>query len=258
MSVVWLNDGLVDPRDARLSYDDPAVRDGDGVFDSMRAENGAVPLIERHLARMTRSVSVLGMTGTPSPDAIRTAVLAVAASFPTGVAKIRATVSSYPTLLVEGGAVDPPALGSYRAITLRGAWLPSRWLAEHKTLSFLGWRVAQRSADGAGVDTALLLDADGRLGEATTANVFCVIDGELVTAPVQGLLPGTTRAQIIERTAVTEHAPSEDEWRRSTEIFTASAIRRITAVVEVDGRTVGDGTPGPVTRAVAASFSGPA
>jgi branched-chain amino acid aminotransferase len=258
VTVIWLNDRLVDPRDARLSYDDPAVRDGDGVFDSMRAENGTVPLVDRHLARMARSVSALGMTGTPPTDAIRAAVQAVAARFPTGVAKIRATVSAYPTLLVEGAAVDPPALGSHRAITIRGAWLPDRWLAEHKTLSFLGWRVAQRTADAAGADTALLLDAGGRLGEATTANVFCVIDGELVTAPVHGLLPGTTRAQIIERTTVSEHAPTEAEWGRATEIFTASAIRRITAVVEVDGVAVGDGTPGPVTRAVAASFTGPA
>lgn len=255
MSVVWLNDGLVDPQNALLSYDDPAVRYGDGVFDSMRAEHGTVPLVDRHLARLARSVSVLGITGAPPTDAIRTAVLAVAAKFPTGVAKIRATVSAHPTLLVEGAAVDPPTLGAQRAITIRGAWLPDRWLAEHKTLSFLGWRVAQRSADGAGVDTALLLDADGRMGEATTANVFCVVDGELMTAPVQGLLPGTTRAQIIERTTVIERAPTEAEWRRSTEVFMASAISRITALVEVDGVRIGDGTPGPLTRRIAASFT---
>ena len=255
MSIVFLNDRLVDPEQARLSFDDPAVRYGDGVFDSMRAEHGTVPLIERHLARLARSVAALGLTGTPPIDEVRSAIFAVAAMFPTGVAKIRVTVSAHPTLLVEGAAVDRPALGSQRAITIRGAWLADRWLAEHKTLSFLGWRVAQRAADQAGVDTALLLDADGRMGEATAANVFCVIDDELVTAPVQGLLPGTTRAQIIERTAVSEHAPTEAEWRRATEIFTASAISRVSAVVEVDGVAVGDGTPGPVTRRVAASFT---
>ena len=79
MSVVWLNDRLVDPRDARLSFDDPAVRYGDGVFDSMRAENGRVPLIERHLERLSRSVSALGLAGTPPTGEIRPAIHAVAA-----------------------------------------------------------------------------------------------------------------------------------------------------------------------------------
>lgn len=253
-TVVWLNDGFVDPARACLPYDDPAVRFGEGVFDSMRAEHGTISLIDRHLERLDRSIAALGLVGMPSLERVRDASLAVAAAVSSDVAKIRATLTPHPTLLVEGTAVTPQALGMERAITIRGAWIPERWFAEHKTLSFLSWRDCQRRASAAGVDTALLLDSEERLGEATTSNVFCVLEGELFTAPVQGLLPGTTRAQIIEREHVHQIAPTKAQWRHAQEIFATSAIKRVSAIVEVDGIPVGDGTPGPLTHRIAASF----
>lgn len=252
MTVLWLNGRFVAPEDARLSYDDPAVRYGEGLFESIRTEDGVAPLLDRHMARLERSIAALDLPNMPPIAAVADAIRQVAAAIPAGVGKVRATLTPFPTLLVEGAPATRPRLPVLSAASLRDTWLPTRHLAEHKTLSFLGWRDAQRRAEAAGAGTALLLDAAGRLGEAATANVFCAIDGELVTAPVQGLLPGTTRALVLERLPVREAVLDESTWRAADELILTSAITLVAAIGMVDGISVGDGGIGPVARAVLA------
>jgi branched-chain amino acid aminotransferase len=248
--VVWLNGGFVDPAGACLSIDDPGVRTGSGLFETMRSRDGRVPLLDRHLARLAGSVEALRIRPAPAPDAIRTAVEAVAAALGPGPGRVRLTVTPAPTLLVEGEpvAVDPGAV--LAAASIRGAWSPGRHIAEHKTLSFLAWSDAQRRAREAGADVALLLDGAGRLGEASTANVFCVIGGALVTTPVDGILPGVTRALVLEMADVREEALDEDVWRSADEMFVTSAVRGVVSVVICDGRPVGGGGAGQVTATI--------
>ena len=166
MRVVWLNGALVTEGQAHLSIDDPAVRFGDGLFESIRATDGVVPLLDRHLARLDASITALGYAGMPAITDVRRAIIEVAAACGAGVSKIRASVTAHPTLLVEGTPAARPARPCLSAVTITGAWHPGNRLAEHKTLSVLAWRVAQRQAAAAGADTAVLLDADGHLGEA--------------------------------------------------------------------------------------------
>jgi len=64
--VVWLDGSVVEPDSAALPITDPGVRWGDGLFETMRAEHGAVPLLERHLARLGASISALGLDPAPS------------------------------------------------------------------------------------------------------------------------------------------------------------------------------------------------
>ena len=74
MRIVWLDGALADPGRAGLPIDDPAVRWGEGLFETMRAEGGRVALLERHLARLARSAATLGLTAIPGPEALRAAV----------------------------------------------------------------------------------------------------------------------------------------------------------------------------------------
>ena len=244
--VVWLNDGLVDPATACLSIDDPGVRFGAGLFETMRSQDGAVPWLDRHLDRLERSISALELDPTPPIAQVRGAALHVAASFPTGPARVRVTVTPHPTLVVEGTPVELDPDMTLTAATVRAAWHPNRVIAEHKTLSFLGWRDAERRARATGADIALLLDADGRLGEASSANVFCVIGDELVTAPARGLLPGVTRRIVMDLAATHEAILDEDVWRASNEMFVTSAVRGIVPIVRCDDAPVGQGV-GPTT-----------
>ena len=250
---VWLDGALVPAERAALSIDDPAVRFGEGLFETMRAEGGRVPWLERHLDRLERSATALGLSPVPARADVREGVERALAAAGAPSARVRVTLSPRPTLLVEVTPEPPhPALApEARAIAIHGAWLPGNDLAEHKTLSYGAYRRAQARAAAAGADHALLLDADGRLGEAAVGNAFAVLHGAVVTAPVRGLLPGVARAIVAEVTAVREEALEEPVWRTADELFLTNAVAGVIPVVEVDGRPIGAGRPGPVTRDLA-------
>jgi branched-chain amino acid aminotransferase len=256
MRVIWLDDGLVAPDRAMVGIDDPGLRYGEGLLETMRAERGAVALLDRHLDRMEASALALGLEGLPTRERVAEAVAACVAAAAAPALRVRVTVTPLPTLLVEAAPEAPlteQAGPGVTAATLRGAWFPGLALAEHKTLSYLGHRWAGRRARGVGAERALLLDAEGRLGEADGANAFCVLDGELVTAPARGLLPGVTRAAVMGLHPAREAALPESGWRRAQEIFLTSAVQGVVPVVRVDGEPVGRGVPGPVTRELRAA-----
>lgn len=256
--VTWLNGSLVDPAAACLSIDDPAVRFGEGLRETMRGQDGTVPWLDRHVARLRRSLGTLGLDGMPSLDEASAAACEVAAALGSGPARIRMTLTPHPTLLVEGQPVDVDPDETLTAMTVRDAWQPTNRIAEHKTLSFLAWREAERQARAAGADTAFLLDRERRLGEAATANVFCVRDGQILTTPIKGILPGITRQVVLELAIVREAVIEERTWSTATEIFVTSAVRGVIPVVRLDDRVldVGPVTAGLRSR-VAAMLGGP-
>jgi branched-subunit amino acid aminotransferase/4-amino-4-deoxychorismate lyase len=257
LRIVVLNGELVDPVRACLSIDDPAVRSGEGIFETMRAEKGAVPLLGRHLDRLTASFAALEIPNMPDRAAMERSTHMAVAAAGTGLLKVRLTATPAPTILVEVTPATVPAEAlahGLSAISLRGWWDPAHHMAEHKTLARVGYRRADRLAERQGADTALLLDRDGRLGEATTANVFAVIDGALVTPPAEGLLPGVTRALVMETNETQERHVAEREWRGASELILTSGVSGALPLTRVDGAPVGSGAPGPVARRLATSL----
>ncbi len=130
-----------------------------------------------------------------------------------------------------------------------------------KTLSYTDAMVALAEARAGGNDDALFLDTEGHVSEATSSNIFLVIDGTLVTPATRcGVLPGITRATVLEL-AADRGIPSEerivhpDELDDADEAFLTSSVREIVPVVRVDGRLVGDGAPGDVTRTIMAAYA---
>jgi len=257
---VWLDGRIVPAGQALLGADDPGVRWGLGLFETMRASGGRVPLLDRHLRRLLGSAAALELAPFPDEAAIRNAVAATLSAFGDGPAWVRLTATPRPTLLIEAGPlagdVQLNVPGRSFAQSLLGAWVPGNRIAEHKTLSYAAWRLAQLRAQAAGADHALLLDRDGRLGEAAVGNVFCALaDGEVVTAPADGLLPGIARAIGLAATGAGERAAGEAEWRAAREVVVVNAVRGATAVTAVDGAAVGDGAPGPLARALAGALA---
>jgi branched-chain amino acid aminotransferase len=257
--IVWLDGRLAGPDGARLSADDPGVRWGLGLFETMRAAGGRVPLLDRHLRRLAASAAALGLDPFPDEGTIRDAVAATVSAHGDGPARVRLTATPRPTLLVEATPLPPDVQLNVPArsigLSVPGAWLPGNRIAEHKTLSCAAWRLAQARAEAAGAGHALLLDRGGRLGEAAIANVFCDVGGEVVTAPADGLLPGVARAICLEAVGARERAAEEAEWRAAREIVAVNALRGAVAITAVDGAPVGDGVPGPLAHALAAALA---
>lgn len=258
--VVWLDGGLVQPGDAALPITDPGVRWGDGLFETMRAEHGRVPLMDRHLARLEASLQALGMDGAPAMDEVRAAVDQVVGQLDEGIHRVRITVTTRPTLLVEATPHQPDPRPGVSVASLIGAWWAGDEIRQHKTLSYAGHRLAHRRAVAAGADHALLLDDVGHLGESDAANVFIVANGTLLTPPVEGILGGVTRDVLLEA-AEAEHIPidvrhiAEAEWRNADEMFLSNGLTGLTPVLSIDGVPVRDGRRGPISERLAGAFA---
>jgi branched-chain amino acid aminotransferase len=250
-------DGVVVAGAEGIGLDDPLARSGDGLVETMRARQGQIAHRAAHLARLAASINALGMVGVPDLATIETELDAALGALAAAHAKVRLVVSTRSKLWVEVESIGPlpEQPGTATAITIPGGWSPGRRIAEHKTSSRAHWNWAERQALSAGADVALVTDAQGRLGESTKASVFVVDGDRLFTAPVDGLLPGIGRQVTMElHHGVVEHAAWAETWQAADEVFLVSAVRGITAVTAIDGRLVGDGSVGPLTAHVAASY----
>jgi len=121
--------------------------------------------------------------------------------------------------------------------------------------------VGRRIAARRGTDEALYVTPAGEVTEAITSNVFLVERGALVTPPrASGILPGVTRAIVIEIArrsgiAVREEPVTLSRLRRAREVFLTASTVEVLPVVRIDGRRVGEGRPGELTRKLQAAFS---
>ena len=254
MNLVWRAGRIGDGRTPALTADDPTTR-GLGLFETMRARDGDVPWLDDHLDRLERSARELDLGPFPTRRRLRAAVADLLAAAGPGDWRVTITASGAESLLVALGPAPAPSDEGVSAVTLRGEWLPARRLAEHKTTGYGAYLLAQRRAEAAGAEHALLLDERGRLGEAAVANAFCVVDGVLVTAPARGLLPGVARARVLRLAEVDERAPEEREWRSASEVFLTNALRGVVPVVRIDGRPVVEGSVGDRASSVAEALA---
>jgi len=121
--------------------------------------------------------------------------------------------------------------------------------------------LAKREAKRQGYDEAIMLDRDGRVAEGTGENIFAIHKGRIYTPPLDmPILEGITRDSVITLAKaagfeVVEQSFTRDFLYQVSEVFFTGTACEVTPVREIDGRTVGTGQPGPVTRRLQAAFS---
>lgn len=265
----WVNGTLIDNDEAVVSVFDHGLTVGDGAFETVKVLDGLPFALRRHLERLGRSASGLGLPE-PNPDEVRAACMAVAAQEPVGLHRMRITYTggpsplgsdrgdAGPTLVVAMAPVAPPADVTQVALVPwprneRGA------LAGLKTTSYAENVVALARVKELGASEALFADTRGRLSEGTGSNVFVVMDGQLLTPALStGCLAGITRDLVLEWTDAEEAELPVSALESAEEIFLTSSVRDVQAV----GAIVGDQiprqlptAPGPVTTEVAAEFA---
>ncbi|HET9986597.1 MAG TPA: aminotransferase class IV [Longimicrobiales bacterium] len=272
MGIVWVNGELVDEARAAVSVHDRGFLLGDGLFETMRAYGGRVFALREHLERLRRGAERIGL---PLPDGLERAVCETVAANRLDDAAVRLTASRgagdgllppeapSPTVVVAARPYRPdPAWHErgIRAALARGRLDEHRATAGLKALGYLEAVVAVAEARAAGCDDALFLDTAGHLAEAAASNLFVVVDGELLTPPLScGILPGVTRAAVLRLAArrgwtAHERALEPASLERATEAFLTSSLREIVPLVEVGGRVVGAGRPGPLAGALLSEY----
>ncbi len=256
----WLNgDLLADPTQGAVAVTDHGFTVGDGVFEAIKTLGGHPYALTRHLARLERSASGLGLPA-PDLDDVRRGVQAVLEDDPIG--RLRITYSAGPHPMGSGRGGGPPTLVvAYSAIATAPAsttvvtvpWTRNEHgaTAGLKTTSYAENVIALAYAAERDGSEAIFANTAGHLCEGTGSNVFYVVDHELRTPTLaSGCLAGVTRALVMEWCGAREvDEPLADVLAHASEAFLVSTTRDVQAIARWDGRDLP--TPGPVTAACA-------
>lgn len=270
MSRVWLNGELVPQDEARIVVLDRGFTLGDGLFETMRAYDRRIFRLEEHIQRLACSADRIGLE---LPDGLAQAARETVLANGLAEAAVRLTVSRGPAGLGLGApeSVEPTCAITVWPVPAPPAalrvMLASGRLNEHaptaglKRLGYLDSIVALEEARASGYDEALFLDTAGHLAEATASNLFVVEGGALRTPPTDcGVLPGITRAIVLKiarelELSVAEEPLAPEILDTAEEIFLTSSLRELVPVVGIEGRRVGGGAPGPVTRRLREAYA---
>ncbi|GAB2906089.1 aminotransferase class IV [Streptomyces mayteni] len=257
MALIWLDGELRDADSARVSVFDHGLTVGDGVFETLKTQDGRAFALSRHLDRLAASAAGLGLPA-PDGDEVRRACRAVLDAVPLPLGRLRITYTgglsplgsdrgdATPTLVVAH-AETPRRPDTTAVITVPWTRNERGALAGLKTTSYAENVIALARARQEAASEALFANTAGQLCEGTGTNVFVVLDGEPHTPPLSaGCLAGITRALVVEWTGARETELPMDCLRDAEEIFLTSSTRDVQAVRRVDGRELPD-APGPVT-----------
>ncbi len=279
-NLVYLNGDLVAAERARVPLLDRGYLYGEGLFETMRSYGGRIFALDRHLARLMSSAAELGLdVGTNEQELARAAELTLEANA-LADAYLRLTVSQQCDAPgVESRAAGkftisviarpqaahrpqaPPRPRGVGVATLNPGSAPPLHLARHKTLSFLAYVQARARARASAADDALLVNAAGEITEATTANVFFVVEEQIVTPPLEcGLLPGVTRAIVMELARAQGIETIERPVRPAqlgacSECFLTNSIVELLPVTHINGAGVGASAPGEVWATLSDAYS---
>lgn len=279
---IWLDGKFVKWDAAQVHVLTHTLHYGYGAFEGIRcyatADGPAVFRLDEHLRRLENSCRLLLVTPPYSIAEIRSAVLELIRRNRLDHAYIRPLVAVGHGEVGLGAIENPPrvAIAAFRW----GAYLgqqsfksgikmkvssfvrlhPNSVLVHAKVCGhYVNNVLAKTEARRNGADEALLLDTDGYLAEGSGENVFLVRRGVLVSPDPATHFAGITRDTVIEIArergiAVEERRVARDEVYLADEAFVCGTAAEVTPVREVDGRTIGTGSPGPVTREISAAF----
>jgi D-alanine transaminase len=263
---IWLNGEIRRLSDVSLSIEDRGFQFADGVYEVIRIYNGKPFTLEEHLRRLWSSAIEIQLTPPLTVDALADEVHKLLKHSPLrdGMVYMQLTRGSSPrnhvfpevadpTLLFYTRPLPPPtAPGSTEGVKLL-AVPDERWKrCWIKSIALLANVLAKNAAIAAGADEAVFLDGSFAT-ECSTANLFAVINGKLVTPPVgTKVLPGITRAVLLELAEelgieVDERAILEEEAPRAQELFITSTTREIGWVSRWNDIYIGAGRCGPMT-----------
>jgi branched-chain amino acid aminotransferase len=275
---IYIDGTLFSRDDARISVFDHGLLYGDGVFEGLRIYRRRVFRLDAHLARLADSARAIGLVlplELPAlAEAVRDTVRAnrqedgyirLVVTRGDGPLGLDPTTCERPRviIIVADLAVYPAALyqSGVRVITAGTRQVPAACVDPRiKSLNYLKNVLARLEAHAAGAAEALMLNADGFVAECTADNVFTVRAGTVRTPPVtEGALGGITRDAVRELAEAEGLAWREERLGRydlftADECFLSGTGAELVPVIALDGRTIGSGKPGPVTRRLTERF----
>lgn len=276
--LIWI-DGTLRPRDeATVSVFDHGLLYGDGVFEGIRVYNRRIFRHRAHLERLYDSARALALAIPLTIDELRAAVEETVRRNDRDDAYIRLIVTrgvgelgidprSCPRpsviIIVSDVRVYPRELyaGGIKVMTSATRQVSHEAVDPRiKSLNYLKNILAKIDAQQAGAHEAIMLNAEGFIAECTADNLFVMRGGQLLTpSPQDGALGGITRGVVLELAAEARVPAAEARLTRydlytADEAFVTGTGAELMPVTSADGRPIGDGTPGAVTRRLTDAF----
>jgi branched-chain amino acid aminotransferase len=275
---IWLDGKLVDREDAKISVFDHGLLYGDGVFEGIRVYSSRIFELNAHIKRLYESAKAIRLTISLSQSELAFAVeeTVKANSITDGYIRLAVTrgigtlglnpficknssifiiadhIQLYPEELYEKG------MKIISATTVRNH--PLAIPPQAKTMNYLNNILAKIEALDNNVPEAIMYNHEGYVAEASGDNVLIVKDGVIYTPPAEaGALPGITRNIVIKlakenNLQVVEKNLTRFDLYVCDEFFLTGTAAEVIGIVEVDGRIIGDGKPGPITSLLRKKF----
>ena len=269
--LVYVNGELKPRHEARVSVFDSVFQGGDAVWEGLRVYDSRIAELGAHLDRLQASAKALAFEGVPKTDVIRDAIFAtLEANEMRDEAHIRLTLTRGEKIT---SGMNPRFNQSGCSLIVLAEWKPPVYSDDgirvitastrRNTPSCLDSKIhhnnllnnilASIEANVAGVDSAVMLDISGFVSETNDTNIFIVRAGVVCTPHADACLPGLTRQMVLdicddEGIPNAERNLSLSELYTGQEVFTSGTMGELSPVLVADGRVIGNGNAGQLTR----------
>ncbi|HPC59203.1 MAG TPA: branched-chain-amino-acid transaminase [Verrucomicrobiota bacterium] len=269
---IYIDGKYYDERTAKISVFDHGLLYGDGIFEGIRAYHGRVFKLKEHIDRLFCSAKAILLDIPMTAEALMKAVVETCRRNKLRDGYIRLVVTrgigtlglnpnrcKNPSVIIIADKIQlyPPefyqkGMEIITVPTVRS--LHSALNPAIKSLNYLNNILAKIEANNAGCEEAIMLNAEGFVAECTGDNLFIVKEGKLLTPPLSaGALYGITRKVVMEIALASGLEVGEPNLTRydlfnAEECFLTGTGAELVPVVKIDGRLIGNGRPGPVTR----------
>ena len=264
MQTAYFNGEFMPREDVRVSPDDRGFLFSDGVYEVLRSYGGRLFEVQKHVERLACSLDAMRIRGVTAADLVPVFEALLERNDLAGadaLVYLQVTRGAAPRTHRYPSPSVPPTVYAYawafspdhaaedgaRAITVPD----QRWArCDIKTVALIPNCMANQDASDAAAVEAIFI-RDGVALEGTHTNLFAVFRGQVRTAPLTNyILPGVTRAVVLDlcRQAgidVAEEPVFADELYRADEVFVVGTTAEVTPIIDIDGRAIGTGRPGP-------------
>ncbi len=269
---IYIDGQYLDEANAKISVFDHGLLYGDGIFEGIRAYNGRVFKLKEHIDRLFYSAKAILLTiplshaeimravvDTCRQNGIRDGYIRLLVTRGVGGLGLNPNRCKKPSVIVIADKIQLYPVEMYErgldiitVPTVRN--LHSALNPAIKSLNYLNNILAKIEANNGGCEEAIMLNSEGYVSECTGDNIFIIKDGQMFTPPLSaGALYGITRGVVMELARQSGMSVSEPNLTRydmfnADECFLTGTGAELIPVVKIDGRVIGTGKPGPVTK----------